>query len=70
MKQKILTYFYGLNEKECVHVIDKNIEEQLKDGWRAVSIAQSVYPTMKKDLKGETLNFNEMAVSVLYEKDE
>ena len=70
MKQKILTYFYVLNGNEIVHTIDKNIEKQQEDGWRAVSFSQSIYPTKKKNAKGESCDFNELAISVLYEKEE
>ena len=69
MKQKIVTYKYCLDEEEFVHVIDKNIEGQLRDGWRAVSIAQSVYQTKKKNKDGNLFDFNELLISVLYEKE-
>jgi hypothetical protein len=69
MKQKILTYFYGLNNDELCHSIEKNIQAQVDDGWIAKSISQSIYPTKKKNAQGETMDFNELAVSVLYEKE-
>ncbi len=70
MKQKILTYFYTLTGDEYVFPIEKDIEEQINDGWRAVSVAQSVFQTKKRTLHGELMDFNELSVSVLYEKDE
>jgi len=70
MKQKILTYFYTLTGDECIFPVEKDIEEQLNDGWRAVSVGQSVFQTKKRNLHGELLDFNELSISVLYEKDE
>ena len=70
MKQIIVTYTYHLKDDELVHVIDKNLEGMQEDGWHAISIAQSVYPTRKTDANGEKFDFNELAVSVLFEKNE
>ena len=69
MQQKILTYFYPLTGEEFVHSIEENLEEQLNDGWRAVSVGQSVFQTKKKNLNSELCDFNELAVTVLFEKE-
>lgn len=70
MQQKVLTYFYCLTGDEYVHAVEKDIAEQLKDGWHAISIGQSVFQTKKKNIEGRFLDFNELAISVLYERND
>ena len=50
--------------------VEKDIAEQISDGWRAVSVGQSVFQTKKRNINGELLDYNELAITVLYEKND
>ena len=70
MQQKVMTYFYNLTGDEYVHLMERDITEQVSDGWRAISVSQSIFPTKKQDRFGQQLNTNELAITILYEKNE
>lgn len=56
MQQKIFTYFYPLKDDEVFHCVDENLEGMLADGWQAVSVSQSVYPSWRKGPRGERID--------------
>ena len=70
MQQKILTYFYPLKDDEIFHSVDENLEAMLADGWQAVSVSQSVYPSFRKNAKGERIDCQELSITVLYQKND
>ncbi len=70
MQQKIFTYFYPLKEDEVFHTIEENLEAMLAEGWQAVSVSQSVYPSFRRDARGEQIRCQELAITVLYQKNE
>lgn len=70
MQQKILTYFYNLTGDEYVHLMEKDITEQTRDGWHAISVSQSIFPTKKQDRFGQLLTNNELAITILFEKND
>lgn len=70
MQQKIYTYFYPLREDEVFHTVEENLETMLADGWQAVSVSQSVYPSFRKGPRDERIDCQELSITVLYQKNE
>ena len=69
MQQKIFTYFYPIKDSDLFHSVEENLEAMLADGWQAVSVSQSVYPSFRKDARGEQIHCQELAITVLYQKN-
>ncbi len=70
MQQKIFTYFYPLKNEEVFHSVEENLSAMLSDGWHAVSVSQTVCPSWRRDSRGERIDCQELAITVLYQRDD